>query len=150
MIPKFHPAVFLGAVILICTAWLWMRPPVSASAVVARSQPRPALAEPASIELDAAILERYAGKYEGRGGFTVDLALKNGKLFAQSTGTLPTMPIELRATSETEFFLVGPRTGTAALAPLGVDVEFDVDRDGTVRGFAASTEYGLIEVKRVR
>jgi hypothetical protein len=35
-------------------------------------------------------------------------------------------------------------------APVGVDVEFDVARDGTVRGFAASTEYGVIEVKRVR
>jgi hypothetical protein len=151
MIPKFHPAVFLGAVILVCTAWLWMRPPVSAiETVVARSTPRPALVEPTSIKLDSAILERYAGKYEGRGGFTVDLALKDGKLFAQSTGTIPTMPIELRATSDTEFFLVGPRAGTATLAPIGVDVEFDVARDGTVRGFAANTEYGVIEVKRVR
>jgi len=35
-------------------------------------------------------------------------------------------------------------------APIGVDVEFDVARDGTVRGFAANTEYGLIEVRRVR
>jgi hypothetical protein len=35
-------------------------------------------------------------------------------------------------------------------APIGVDVEFDVAHDGTVRGFAASTEYGIIEVKRVR
>jgi hypothetical protein len=33
---------------------------------------------------------------------------------------------------------------------MGIDVEFDVARDGTVRGFAANTEYGLIEMKRVR
>jgi hypothetical protein len=144
MLPKLHPAVFLGAVVLLCAMWLWARPPVSAIETVARGRPRPALVEPASIELDAAILERYTGKYEGRGGFTVDLTLKNGKLLAQSVGTIPSPPYELRATSETEFFLMGP------IAPIGVDIEFDVARDGTVRSFAASTEYGLIEVKRVR
>jgi hypothetical protein len=146
MIPKFHPAVFLGAVILLCTAWLWARPAVPAVPIIARGTPRPPLVEPASIELDAAILERYAGKYEGRGGFAVALTVKDGKLFAQSTGTIPSGPIELRATTETEFFLKGPAGG----APIGVDIEFDVAGDGTVRGFAASTEYGLIEVKRVR
>jgi hypothetical protein len=140
MIPKLHPAVFLGAVIVLCAAWLWARPAVSVIEPVARGRPPPALVEPASIELDAAILERYAGKYEGRAGFTVDLALKDGKLLAQSDGTAY---FELRATSETEFFLMGP------IAPVGVDIEFDVARDGRVRGFAASTEYGLIEVKRV-
>ena len=138
MIPKFHPAVFLGTVILLCAVWLWQRPPVSAIETVARSTPRPALVVPASIKLDTAILERYAGKYEGRGGFTVDLVLKDGKLMVQSV-----VPYELRATSETEFFVM-------LNAPIGVDVKFDVARDGTVRGFAASTEYGLIEVKRVR
>jgi Domain of unknown function (DUF3471) len=144
MIPKFHPAVFLGAVILLCAAWLWARPQVSAIETVARGRPRAALVEPASIELDAAILERYAGKYEGRGDFTIDLTVKDGKLLAQSVGTIPSIPYELRATTETEFFLMGP------VAPVGVDVEFDVARDGTVRGFAANTEYGVIEVKRVR
>ena len=74
----------------------------------------------------------------------MELALKDGKLLAQSTGTMPSIPFELRATSETEFFLMGPG------APIGVDVEFDVARDGTVRGFAANTEFGVIDVKRVR
>jgi len=143
MIPKLHPAVFLGAVILLCTAWLWLRPPpVAAVATIARGAPRPALVTPASIKLDTAILERYVGKYEGRGGFIVDLTLKDGRLLAQSPGAMP-IPFELRATTETEFFLMGPS------APVGVDVEFDVARDGTVRGFAASTEFGLIEVTRV-
>ena len=140
MIPKFHPAAFLGAVLLLCAAWLWARPPVTVVQTSTRSTPRPAIVEPASIKLDTAILERYAGTYEGRGGFTVELTLKRGKL--QVAGTIP---YELRATSETEFFLM-----LSGGAPVGVDVEFDVDRDGTVRGFAASTEYGLIEVKRVR
>jgi hypothetical protein len=35
-------------------------------------------------------------------------------------------------------------------APVGVDVEVDVARDGTVRGFAANTEYGDLEEQRVR
>ena len=144
MIPKFHPSVFLGAVIVLCSAWLWARPPVAAIATPTRSAPRPAIVEPASIKLDTAILERYAGKYEGRGGFTVDLTLKDSKLLLQSAGTMPSIPFELRATSETEFFLQGPG------APIGVDIEFDLARDGTVRGFAASTEFGLIEVTRVR
>ena len=144
MIPKFHPAVFLGAVILLCTAWLWARPPPEAAvATIARGAPRPTLVTPASIKLDTAILERYVGKYEGRGGFIVELVLKDGRLLAQSPGTLP-VPFELRATSETKFFLMGPA------APIGVDVEFAVARDGTVRGFAANTEYGVIEVKRER
>ena len=141
----FHPALFLGAVILLCTAWLWARPPEPVVERLARSTPRPAIAEPASIELDVAILQRYAGKYEGRGGFAIDLTLKDGKLFAQSVGAIPSISFELRATSETEFFLKSPGP-----APVGVDIEFDVARDGTVRGFAANTELGLIEVNRVR
>ena len=142
MPPKFHPAVFLGAVILICTAWLWARPPVAAVAMPTRSAPRPAVVVPASIELDTAILERYVGTYEGRGGFTVDLSMKNGKLLVHAG----VVPYELRATSETEFFLMVP----GAPSPPGVDVEFDVARDGTVLGFIANTEYGVIEVKRLR
>jgi uncharacterized protein DUF3471 len=145
MIPKFHPAVFLGTVILLCAVWLWQRPPVAAVAMPTRSAPRPAVVEPASIELDTAILERYAGKYEGRGGYTIDLTLKDGKLLAQSAGTIPSIPYELRPTSETEFFLKIP----GAVLP-GIDIEFDVARDGAVRGFAANTELGVIEVKRVR
>jgi hypothetical protein len=145
MIPTFHPGIFLGAVIALCTAWLWARPPVSAVETIARGGgPRPAVVDPASIELDTAILERYAGKYEGRGGFTIDLTLKDGKLFAQSASTMPSIPFELRPTSQTEFFLKSPG------ATIGVDIEFDVARDGTVRGFAANTEFGVIEVERVR
>jgi hypothetical protein len=144
MIPRFHPSVFLGAVILLCSVWLWARPPVSAIEAVARTAPRPALVEPESIELDTAILERYAGKYEGRGGLTVDLTSKDGKLFLQSGGSIPSIPFEMRATSETEFYLRGP------ISPIGIDIEFDVARDGTVRGFDANTEFGVIEAKRVR
>jgi hypothetical protein len=141
----FHPAIFLGAVVLLCAAWIWAKPPEPVVVRLARNSPRPALVEPASIALDTAILERYAGKYEGRGGFTIDVTLKDGKLFAQSVGTMPSIAFEMRATSQTEFFLKNPNMP----AP-GVDIEFDIARDGDVRGFTASTELGLIEVKRVR
>ena len=134
----FHPAIFLGTVVLLCTAWISARPPVPFVPTFARGgAPRPALVARASITLDTAILERYAGQYEGRGGFTVDLTLRDGKLLGLAQGTVP---FELVATSETAFFIKS----------MGYDVEFDVAGDGTVRGFAASTEYGLIEVKRVR
>ncbi len=146
MIPKVHPAVFLGAAILVCAAWLWVRPPVSAIEIVARSQPRPAVVERKTIELGQPLLERYVGQYEGRGGFVVELTLKDGKLLAQSVGAMPSIPFELRATSETEFFLLAP----GSMNPPNVDLEFDVARDGTVRGFVATTEFGLVEVKRVR
>jgi hypothetical protein len=149
MLPKFHPAAFLGAVILICSVWLWVRPPVSAIETAVRGgTPRAARIVPASIELDGAILERYLGKYEGRGGFTVDLSMKDGKLLAHAGA----FPYELRATAETKFFLMVPSSLSSVPggAPAGVDVEFDVARDGTVRGFAANTEFGLIEMKRVR
>ena len=132
-----HPAFFLGGALLFCTVWLWGRPFEPGVETLTRGTPRPAFVEPASIDLDPAILERYAGKYEGRGDFNVELTLKDGKLVVLAPGIAP---FEFRATSETEFFLKGA----------GVAVEFDVGRDGTVRGFAANTEFGLIKMKRVR
>ena len=132
-----HPAFFSGGALLFCAAWLWGRPFGPGVETLVRGAPRPALVEPESIELDPAILERYAGKYEGRGDFNVELKLKDGKLVVLAPGIAP---FEFRATSETEFFLKGA----------GVAVEFDVARDGTVRGFSANTEFGLIKMKRVR
>ena len=98
------------------------------------------------IELGQALLERYVGQYEGRGGFVVDVTARGGRLFLQSVDTWPSAPFELRATSETKFFLMVPGSPN----PPNVDIEFEVARDGTVRGFAASTEFGLVKVKRVR
>ena len=89
MLPKLHPAVFLGAVILLCSVWLWVRPPVSAIETAAPARPRPAVVQRKSIELGQALLERYVGQYEGRGGFIVELTLKDGKLLAQGGGAMP-------------------------------------------------------------
>jgi hypothetical protein len=99
--------------------------------------PRPARAARSSIKLDSATLERYVGKYEGRQNFTVEVTLKNGRLFMESPGVLA--PFEMLATSTTEFFLDGA----------GFDVEFRVD-NGVVKGFAANTEFGLVLMERVR
>ena len=132
-----HPAFFLCGSLMFCTVWLWSRPFAPAVETRARGSLAPARVEPAFIEIDTAILERYAGKYEGRAGMAVELVLKNGKLVVQAPNIAP---FEFRATSETEFFLKGA----------GVSIEFDVGRDGTVRGLAADTEFGVIKMKRVR
>jgi hypothetical protein len=131
--------VFLGGAIALCALWLWLRPalPPAASVPSAAGTPRPARVERPSITLDAATLERYVGTYEGRANFLVELTLKNGRLFLQSPGV--TVPFELLATSETEFFL----------KDAGVDVKFRVE-DGVVEGFSANTEFGVIAVQRVR
>ena len=67
MLPRFHPSVFLGTVILLCTAWLWARPPVSAIETVVRRTPRPALVVPESIKLDNAILRFVAQRSQASG-----------------------------------------------------------------------------------
>jgi hypothetical protein len=131
--------VFLGGAILLCALWLALRPPLppAGTAPASSGAARTVRVERASIILDAALLERYVGEYEGRQGFTVELTLKNGRLFARSPGTVQ---FELLPTSETEFFLKGGG---------GVDVKFRVE-DGVVKGFAANTEYGIVLVDRVR
>ena len=131
-----HPALFLSGCILFCALWLSLvpveSPPVPAG--VRRS------AQPArtTIKLDTAILERYVGHYAGRADFTVDLSLKDGSLYAQSPGTVP---FEMLATSETEFFL--------KQSP-DIDVRFRFDGRGTVLGFDAATPYGPVSVNRAR
>ena len=133
-----NPSVFLGGAIVLCALWLWLRPPLPPPerATVANGTSRPARAARSSITLDAATLERYVGKYEGRQNFTVEVTLKNGRLFAESPGVL--VPLEMLATSETEFFLNGG----------GVDIKFRVE-NGLVKGFGANTEFGVLLMDRV-
>ena len=64
--------------------------------------PRLAEATRASVKLETATLERYVGHYTGRGNFTVELSMKEGRLYAQSPGTIQ---FEMLATSEPEFLL---------------------------------------------
>jgi hypothetical protein len=131
-----HPGVFLSGCILFCAIWL--------AVVPVEPPPVPPggrrIVQPASatIELDAAILERYVGRYEGRGGFTVDLSMKDGRLYAQSPTTIP---FEMLATSEIEFFLKESPD---------IDVKFRLDGRGTVTGFDAATPYGPLTLDRAR
>lgn len=122
---------------MLCVTWLWARPPPATASFATDAPRRPTLVEPEAIDLDRAILERYVGKYEGRRGYSVDLVLRGNELWVQSPGLVV---VELRPTSKTEFFLKG----------MGWGLEFDVAADGAVRGFAANTEFGLIEMTRVR
>jgi len=132
-----HPAVFLSGALVFCALWLSLgpEPPPIATPSASRRSVQPARA---SIELDVAILERYAGRYEGRADFTVDLSMKDGRLYAQSPGTVP---FEMLATSEIEFYLKESPD---------IDVKFRFDGRGTVLGFDAATPYGPVSVDRAR
>lgn len=133
-----HPALFLSGALVFCALWLWWQP-VQPSIEPATSAPRRG-ARPvrASIELEPAILGRYAGRYEGRADFTVDLSMNNGRLYAQSPGTVP---FEMVATSEIEFYLKESPD---------IDVKFRLDGRGAVIGFDATTPYGPLSVDRAR
>lgn len=131
-----HPALFLSGCILFCALWL--------SAVPVEAPPVPAgvrrSAAPArsTVKLDTASLERYAGHYEGRADFTVDVSLKDGRLYAQSPGTVT---FELLPTSDVDFFLKESPD---------VDVKFRLDSRGMVTGFDAATPYGPLSLERAR
>jgi hypothetical protein len=128
--------VFLSGALVFCALWLWLEPePLIAAASAPRRSAQPA---GASIEVDTAVLGRYVGRYEGRADFTVDLSMKDGRLYAQSPGTVP---FEMLATSETEFFL--------KQSP-DIDVKFRLDGRGAVIGFDAATPYGPVSVERAR
>jgi Domain of unknown function (DUF3471) len=132
-----HPGVFLCGCVLFCALWLWLDPVEPLP--IPTSTPRTARPARASITLDPAILERYVGHYEGRADFTVDISIKNGsQLWAQSPATVP---FEMLATSEREFFLL--------LSP-EIDVNFRLDGSGAVTGFDATTPYGPLSLDRVR
>jgi hypothetical protein len=133
-----HPAVFLSGAVVFCALWLWLEPiqPPFENMTTTR---RDARTERDSIKLDAAILERYVGHYEGRADFTVDVSMKEGRLYAQQG--LAIVPFEMLATSELEFFL--------KQSP-DILVKFRVDRGGAVTGFDAATPYGPLRLDRER
>ena len=131
-----HPAAFLSGAIAFCALWLWLQP--EAPPIETVGSPRSARSARTSIKVDPATLERYVGHYAGRADFTVDLTMKDGRLYAKSPGTVE---FEMLATSETGFFLKeSPEIG----------VTFRVDGRGTVAGFDAATPYGPLSLTRAR
>ena len=100
---QVHPGVFLAGAVAVSAAWLWLRPapetapPVLPSSTAARS--RPADTRP-SVQVDAAVLERYAGRYDVN-GLAVTISVDGQRLIARTDDT---PPLPLRAASETKFF----------------------------------------------
>ena len=131
------PAVFLSGAIVFCALWLWVQPegPWIETAGAPRGDVRPSRT---SIKIDPSLLERYAGHYVGRADFSLDLTLKDGRLYAKSPATVS---FEMLATSETEFFLKESPE---------IDVTFRLDGRGGVAGFDAATPYGPLSLKRTR
>ncbi|HEX5045720.1 MAG TPA: hypothetical protein VFX89_01270 [Gammaproteobacteria bacterium] len=100
---QVHPAVFLASAVAVSAAWLWLRPVAETAAPVIQSStpraPRPADTRP-SVQVDAAVLERYEGRYEVE-GFAIAVSVDGQRLLVRGDDG---MRIGLRAASETEFF----------------------------------------------
>jgi hypothetical protein len=139
---SIHPLVFLLGSLLLSVTWLVLRepPPAAEPKVTAfgttRSAPRPHV-ERKTVELDPEVLRRYIGSYRVDLGLNVALEIEGGKLLARSEGA---PPYELRATSETEFYI----------PELDADLAFDVEGVGHAVGFTAHLPTGTITAKRTR
>jgi hypothetical protein len=133
--------VFLIGSLLLSVTWLALRaPPPAPRNVKAFGAGRPASqprVERKTIELDTEVLRRYVGSYRLDLGLDVALEVESGKLFARSEGA---PRYELRATSETEFYI----------AEIDADVAFDVEGAGRAVGFTARLPTGTISAKRTR
>ena len=133
-----HPLVFLIGSLLLCAAWLALRPappaPItSAAAFAARAAVH--ASERKTIDLPADILNRYVGSYRIDESIEVAIELDAGRLFAVVQGT---PRYELKPASEKEFYL----------PDLDADIAFDVDPAGRVHGFAAKLPTGTITATR--
>jgi hypothetical protein len=130
---------FIGS-LLLCAAWLSLRPappaPVtSAAAFAARAAAH--ARERKTIELSADVLSRYVGSYRLDESIEISMQLDAGRLFAVTPNT---PRYELKPTSEKEFYV----------ADLDADVVFASDGSGRVLSFTASLPTGTITAKRAQ
>jgi len=133
-----HPLVFLVGSLLLCAAWLALRPappPPITSAAAFSARAAAHASERKTIELPADVLGRYVGSYRIDESIEIAIELDAGRLLAVSPGA---PRYELRPTSEKEFYV----------PDLDTDVAFDVDRAGVVLGFTAKLPTGTISAKR--
>ena len=135
-----HPFVFLIGSLLICAAWLSLRPVPSTPATPGKtSSVRSAM--PArvreTIEVPPAVLQRYVGTYQIDASIDVTIELDAGHLFAQAPGT---PRYALHATSARTFFT----------QEIDSDIEFKVDAAGRAKSFDARFATGTITAERVR
>ena len=98
-----HPGVFLASAVAVSAAWLWLRPTAQTAAPDAPSatavRARPADTRP-SVQVDASVLKRYAGRYEVD-GFAVTVSVDGQRLIVGGDGL---GSVGLRAASDTKFF----------------------------------------------
>jgi hypothetical protein len=100
---QVHPGVFLASAVAVSAAWLWLRPAAQTAAPAVPTSraaaPRPADTRP-SVQVDASVLRRYAGRY-ALDGFAVAVRVDGRRLLVRADD-FP--PLALRAASETKFF----------------------------------------------
>ena len=133
---SIHPAVFFSSALLLCVVWLWLRPAPPLESLVPQRVVRPAGPPRASVALAAAVLDRYAGTYD-LGSTTVTLSVEGWRLFAQANGS---PLLELFAASEKQFFLKNS----------DVEITFELDDRGDVRGFVLRLPDGDLTAERIR
>jgi Domain of unknown function (DUF3471) len=137
---EIHPLVFLVGSLLLCTAWLSLRPAPPApttQAAAFRARAAAHASEHKTIELPQEVLQRYVGAYRIDATIAVAIELDGGRLFAAATDT---PRYELRPTSETEFYL----------PDLDADLAFELDAAGQAASFAVRLPTGTIVAKRAR
>jgi hypothetical protein len=137
MKPSIHPAVFFGGALLLCVAWLWLRPAPPLQSLATPGVVRPAGPPRAPVGVAAAVLARYAGSYELDSTTTVTISVEDRRLFAQASGS---PLLELLAASDTEFFLKDS----------DVELTFEVDAQGNAEGFIVRLPNGDLTAERVR
>src|SRR5262245_25261091 len=132
---QIPPALFLAGAFAVSAGWLWLRPANEAAPFVVPS-PGAATARPAarpSVAVDAAILRRYAGRYEVE-GFALTISVDGDRLLVAGDGLAP---LAMRASSETKFFFDG----------LPGEVTFDAG--DPAKGFVADVADGRHRATRV-
>jgi hypothetical protein len=137
---EIHPLVFLIGSLLLCVAWLSLRPAPPAPVTSAAALPARVAAharEHKTIELSPEVLSRYVGSYRIDETIEVAIELDAGRLFVVAQET---PRYELKPTSAKEFYV----------PDLDADVAFEVDASGRALSFAASLPTGTITAKRAR
>jgi hypothetical protein len=133
---SIHPAVFFGGALLLCVAWLWLRPMPPLQSLATQNVVRPAAPARAPVALAAAVLARYAGRYELDSSMDVTMTVEDGRIFAQTSGS---PLLELFAESATEFYVKDSSVG----------LTFEVDAEGQVEGFVVHLPTGNLTAARV-
>ncbi len=124
--------VFLGAVVVACSAWLLFY-----ATGTLRRAPDQVIHEPVKLPPEA--LQRYAGDYE-LGGEIFTLTVRDGRLFVVSQDHPEDSQWEIRAASATQFFL--PDTPG--------DLVATQDGHGRMTGFVFTQGSRSRDVKKVR